>query len=103
MRPEVVVRANDALHELVVSIGHVAVVSPTIAVEARFDEFNLDLDVSWDGAMVDLSESAPTEESLRLKRGSILKLSGFLIRHHTDRVTTERRESRCRVLLHFDH
>ena len=87
MRPEVVVRANDALHELAASIGKTAAVSPAIAVEARFDEFNLDLDVSWDGEMVALSESAPTAESLKLTLDSILKLSGFLIRHYTDRVT----------------
>ena len=102
MRPEVVVRANDALHELAVSVAR-ANVSREIAVEARFDEFNLDLDVTWEGEMVALSESAPTVESLQLKPGSILKLSGFLIRRYTDRVTTEQRGSRCRVLLHFDH
>jgi xanthine permease XanP len=102
MRPEVVVRANEALHELAVGIGR-ANVSSVIAVEARFDEFNLDLDVTWEGEMVVLSESAPTVESLKLKLDSILKLSGFLIRHYTDRVTTEEREGRCRVVLHFDH
>ena len=102
MRPEVVVRANDALHELAVSVAR-ANVSREIAVEARFDEFNLDLDVTWEGEMIALSESAPTVESLQFKPGSILKLSGFLIRRYTDRVTTEQRGSRCRVLLHFDH
>lgn len=102
MRPEVVVRANEALHELAVSIRR-ANVSSVIAVEARFDEFNLDLDATWEGEMVVLSESAPTVESLKLKLDSILKLSGFLIRHYTDRVTTEEREGRCRVVLHFDH
>ncbi|HTS03575.1 MAG TPA: solute carrier family 23 protein [Thermoanaerobaculia bacterium] len=102
MRPEVVVRANEGLHELVVSIGR-ANVDPAIAVEARFDEFNLDLDVTWKGDMVALSDSAPTAESLRLKPESFLKLSGFLIRHYTDRVTTEQRGGRCRAVLHFDH
>lgn len=102
MRPEVVVRANEALHELAVSIRR-ANVSSVIAVEARFDEFNLDLDATWEGEMVVLSESAPTVESLKLKLDSILKLSGFLIRHYTDRVTSEEREGRCRVVLHFDH
>ncbi len=102
MRPEVVVRANEALHELAVSIGRVNATS-VIAVEARFDEFNLDLDVTWEGEMVALSESAPSVESLKLKLDAILKLSGFLIRHYTDRVTTEQRGDRCRVLLHLDH
>jgi len=103
MRPEVVVRANDALHELAASIGKTAAAPPAIAVEARFDEFNLDLDVSWDGEMVALSDAAPTAESLKLSLAAILKLSGFLIRHYTDRVSTEQRDNHCRVVLHFDH
>ncbi|HUM03320.1 MAG TPA: solute carrier family 23 protein, partial [Thermoanaerobaculia bacterium] len=103
MRPEVVVRANDALHELVASIGKTAASSPEIAVEARFDEFNLDLDVSWEGEMVGFSDSAPSAESMKLKPEAILKLSGFLIGHYTDRVTREQRDDRCHVVLHFDH
>ncbi len=103
MRPEVAVRAHDALHELVVSISRTADEPPAVAVEARFDEFNLDLDVSWDGEMVALSPAAPSVESLNLRLESILKLSGFLIRHYTDRITSEQRGTRCRVLLHFDH
>ncbi len=103
MRPDVAHRAKDALHELVASIGRGAVSSPAIAVEARFDEFNLDLDVAWNGEMGEFSESAPTVESLKFKPESIRKLSGFLVRHYTDRVTTQRRDGHCRVLLHFDH
>ena len=103
MRPEVVARANDALHELAASIGKTAAVPPAIAVEARFDEFNLDLDVSWDGEMVVLADAAPTADSLKLSLAAILKLSGFLIRHYTDRVSTEQRDNHCRVVLHFDH
>jgi xanthine permease XanP len=102
MRPEVIVRANDALHELAASVGRMNG-SPAITVEARFDEFNLDLDATWEGEMVALSESAPTAESLELKLDSILKLSGFLIRHYTDRVRTEQHGGLCRVVLHFDH
>jgi len=53
--------------------------------------------------MVALSDAAPTAESLKLSLAAILKLSGFLIRHYTDRVSTEQRDNHCRVVLHFDH
>ena len=104
MRPEVVGRANEALARARrESREGRAVASPDIVVEARFDEFNLDLDVSWDGDLVEVSDVLPSVESLRMKRDAFLRLSGFLIRHYSDRVTAERRGDRCRVLLHFEH
>ncbi len=103
MRPEVFGRANDALHELAAHLGRDVVTSTDIAVEARYDEFNLDLDVTWDGKPVDLSEEPPSVDSLTTKQEAFRKLSGFLIRHYSDRVTTERHGGHCRVLLHFDH
>jgi len=71
--------------------------------EVSFDEFNLDVDIRYDGRPVEFPTSRPTEAALLDDETTVAGLAGYLIRQYADRIKTENENGRCRVHLHFDH
>jgi NCS2 family nucleobase:cation symporter-2 len=102
-RREVVMRATAALNEFVESAAGLGLVNGKIQAEVSFDEFNLDLDIRYDGQLMEFPSRRPTEDALLVDEKAIIGLSGFLIRQYADRVRSEVVNGRCRVQLHFDH
>jgi len=102
-RREVIMRATAALNEFVESAAGLGLVNGKIQAEVSFDEFNLDLDIHYDGQLMEFPSWRPTEDALLVDEKAIIGLSGFLIRQYADRVWSEVVNGRCRVQLHFDH
>ena len=102
-RREVIMRATAALNEFVESAAGLRLVNGKIQAEVSFDEFNLDIDIRYDGQLMEFPSSRPTEDALLVDEKAIAGLSGFLIRQYADRVRSEVVNGRCRVQLHFDH
>ena len=102
-RREVIMRATAALNEFVESAAGLGLVNGKIQAEVSFDEFNLDLDIRYDGQLMEFPSRRPTEDALLADEKAIIGLSGFLIRQYADRVRSEVVNGRCRVQLHFDH
>jgi hypothetical protein len=76
--------------------------SPAATVEVAFDEFNLEMDIDYDGPPLSLPDTLPSLEALA-EEGGVAVLSGYLIRQCADRVRVTRRDSQCHVHLHFEH
>jgi xanthine permease XanP len=72
-------------------------------IEASFDEFNLDLRVSYDGAPLELPDQRPTNDEIMASEDSQRKLAGFMLRRYADRVQATQRDGRSTILFHFDH
>ena len=68
-----------------------------------FDEFNLDVDIRYDGDTMEFPSGRPTEDVLFAGRAGVASLSGFFIRQYADSVKTETVNGQSRVHLHFDH
>jgi NCS2 family nucleobase:cation symporter-2 len=85
-RREVIMRATAALNEFVESAAGLGLVNGKIQAEVSFDEFNLDLDIRYDGQLMEFPSRRPTEEALLADDKAIANLSGFLIRQYADRV-----------------
>jgi NCS2 family nucleobase:cation symporter-2 len=102
-RPDVIMRATAALNEFSESAASLDLVKGKAQVEVSFDEFNLDLDIRYDGEAMEFSSRRPTEDALLADEKAVANLSGFLIRQYADRVSSEVVNGRCRVQLHFDH
>ena len=96
-------RATAALNEFVESAAGLGLVNGKIQAEVSFDEFNLDLDIRYDGQLMEFPSRRPTEDALLADEKAIIGLSGFLIRQYADRVRSEVVNGRCRVQFHFDH
>jgi NCS2 family nucleobase:cation symporter-2 len=102
MQKEVVSRATDALYEFMTNANGLQLRSPVVA-QICFDEFNLEIDLDYDGLPMNLPVAPPPADVLRNGEGAVALLSGYIIRQYADRVSVTRRNDHCRVHLHFDH
>ena len=74
-----------------------------IDIAASFDEFNLDLRVSYSGPPIELPMRRPTNEEIMESEEGQRRLAGFMLRRFADRVSATHRNGRSTVLFHFDH
>lgn len=74
-----------------------------VDVAASFDEFNLDLRVSYVGPPIELPMRRPTNEEIMESEEGQRRLAGFMLRRFADRVSATHRNGRSTVLFHFDH
>jgi NCS2 family nucleobase:cation symporter-2 len=102
MRQEVVQRAAAALHEFMVHAPGLGVTAP-VKVEARFDEFNFDLEVDYEGVPFAMPEHPPSWEAVGELEEIVGVVSAYLVRQFADRVVVNSSKGRCQVLLHFEH
>ena len=102
-RREVIMRATAALNEFVESAAALDLVKKKAQAEVSFDEFNLDVDIRYDGELLELPTRRPAEDALLADEKAVASLSGFLIRQYADRVKAETANGRCRIQMHFDH
>jgi NCS2 family nucleobase:cation symporter-2 len=103
VRREVVYRATAALNEVLESVAALKLAKRTVKTDVSFDEFNLDVNMYYEGTPLELSPSHLTETDLLSDETALAKLSGLLIRQYADRVKSELKDGLCHVQLHFDH
>jgi NCS2 family nucleobase:cation symporter-2 len=72
-------------------------------VNASFDEFNLDVRVSYHGAAMQFPEKRPPDDLIRESDEGARLLAGFMLRRNADRVRSETKDGWSSVLFHFDH
>jgi NCS2 family nucleobase:cation symporter-2 len=73
-----------------------------IDIEASFDEFNLDVRVSYRGYVLEFPDRRPSNDQI-LEEGGDRLLAGFMLRRNADRVRADSKDGRESVLFHFDH
>jgi xanthine permease XanP len=83
-------------------IDHCNVQGP-VAVEASFDEFNLDVRVTYQGDDFQLSDRRPTDEQIRDSDDGLRLLAGYLVQQNADRVRASRKGDRAQVEFHYQH
>lgn len=78
-------------------------VEGAVNIEASFDEFNLDIRISYAGEEFTLSGSRPTEEEILASDDGLRLLAGYLVQRNADHVHTSRRGDRAILEFHFQH
>jgi xanthine permease XanP len=78
-------------------------VQSDITVDASFDEFNLDVRVSYDGEAVQFPEERPSDEYIRENEDGVRLLAGYMLRGNADRLLSESKAGKAAVFFHFDH
>jgi xanthine permease XanP len=99
----VILRATAALNEFVESAATLGLVKGEAQAEVSFDEFNLDIDMRYDGEPMEFPIERPTSADLLGDERAVAKLAGFLIRNYVDWVKSDRINGRCRVQFHLEH
>jgi xanthine permease XanP len=96
-------RAQAAVSELLESVITLKLSEGDIDISARFDEYNLDLEVTYFGRPFPNAREYPTPEQLLEDEDSVLHMSGLLIRQHADKVSFTVQQDTHHISLHFDH
>jgi NCS2 family nucleobase:cation symporter-2 len=102
-RRDVIERASFNLVQSIETIVGACVPASPLEVAASFDEFSLDLRVSYDGAPLELPERRPTNEEIMASDEGERRLAGYLLRRYADRVAATQSSGRTTILFHFDH
>jgi xanthine permease XanP len=102
-RREVIERAKfNLLQSLEVIIDGCSPQGP-VRIAATFDEFDLDLGVSYIGPALELPVSRPSNEQIMASEEGQRRLAGYMLRRFADRVEVTQKGTRSEIHFHFDH
>ncbi|MDD5475814.1 MAG: solute carrier family 23 protein [Syntrophales bacterium] len=101
--PDVISRAASSVNEVLESITSASISRGPLKVDLSFDEFNVEVEITYKGEPLVFPETRPSDEELLESPENLARLSGFIIRMNTDRVEWDLKDGLCRVRLHYDH
>jgi NCS2 family nucleobase:cation symporter-2 len=102
-RRDVIDRASFNLSQSIEVIVESCDPRGPLEIEAAFDEFNLDLRVSYMGPPLELPQKRPSNDEIMESEEGQRRLGGYMLRRHADRVQATHRAGRSTILFHFDH
>jgi xanthine permease XanP len=102
-RPDVAQRAIFGVLQLVDAIADTCWDEGTLLITARFDEFNLDVSVSYTGKQLEFPTRRPAIDQIRDEEEGARLLAGYLLRQNADRIRSENKDGHAVVHFHFDH
>ncbi|MFH1488286.1 MAG: solute carrier family 23 protein [Pseudomonadota bacterium] len=102
-RPEVIARATGILTEFFEACAMARLSKSDIRMETAFDEFNLDLVITYDGRPLDFSAQKPSAEEILADDASLARLSAYIISRTADRVSCEEKKGKTILRVHLDH
>jgi len=102
-RRDVIGRAEFSLLQSVDTLASGAEATSPLELQASFDEFSLDIRVSYDGPPLELPEKRPSNEEIMASDDGERRLAGYMLRGLADRVAASYKDGRSTVLFHFDH
>jgi NCS2 family nucleobase:cation symporter-2 len=102
-RRDVIDRARFNLVQSIDTLAASGVASGPFELSASFDEFRLDVSVSYNGMPLEFPEQRPSAEEILNSEGGERRLAGFMLRRFADRVSVTHKDGRSRILFHFDH
>jgi NCS2 family nucleobase:cation symporter-2 len=102
-RPEIIARATRIIAELFEACVLARLAAGDIIANVKFDEFNLDIVLSYDGPALDLSTETPRIEEILDDEMALPRLSAEIIRRTADRMKCEEKQGRTILRIHLDH
>jgi len=102
-RPDVIRRAMFGTSQAVEALIENCEVSGNIRVDASFDEFNLEVYVSWRGHPLELPDQRPSNKEIMESEEGPRRLAGYMLRRNADRALSTNRANECVLHFHFDH
>jgi NCS2 family nucleobase:cation symporter-2 len=102
-RQDVTNRASFGVVQLVDAIAESYWKEDIMSVHVSFDEFRMDISVTYSGDQIEFPEARPSVEQIRDSADGARLLAGFLLRRNADRVESVTRAGQCTVQFHYDH
>lgn len=102
-RPDVVTRAIFGVGQLVEAALEHGNPPGSLDLQASFDEFKLDVRLSYEGSAIEFPERRPSIAEIQDSDDGARRLAGFMLRRNADRVRAEQQGPRAVIWFHFDH
>jgi NCS2 family nucleobase:cation symporter-2 len=102
-RRDVIDRAKFNLAQSIEIITENCEPHSPLEITTSFDEFRVDIGVSYVGPPLELPDKRPSNEEIMETEEGHRRLAGFLLRRQADRVAATHKAGRSTVLFHFDH
>jgi xanthine permease XanP len=102
-RADVIDRAASSLTEMLEALLCSGLAKGGATTEVSFDEFNLDIRISYTGDRMVFPDAAPPPEGMLEDRSCLHQMAGYLTMAWADRVQSVEQDGLCRIDLHFDH
>jgi NCS2 family nucleobase:cation symporter-2 len=102
-RRDVMVRVAFGINQAIETIREHCDPQGPIAIEAHFDEFNLDVKITYRGAPLELPDERPSDRDIMETESGYLRLAGFMLRRNADRVRTSAKDGASVLEFHFEH
>jgi NCS2 family nucleobase:cation symporter-2 len=102
-RPDIIRRATFAAIQLVEAVAENCEQRGPMTVTASFDDFNLDVRLDYEGALLEFPDRRPSDREIREADDGVRRLAGFMLRRNADRVRSEVANRKSAVHFHFDH
>ncbi len=100
---DVVLKAEWAAQELAGTVAYYCHPRGPMELSVSFDEFNLNLDLQYAGAMLPMTSEGPRVHEIAETDDGARRLAAYLLRRSAARMTTRERDGRCVIRLSFDH
>ncbi len=102
-RPDIIRRVIFGVTQLAEAVIENCNPTGPLAIDATFDEYNLEVHVSYEGDLLELPDARPTEREVREEDDGARRLAGYMLRRNADRAQSVRRDDRAVIHFHFDH
>ncbi len=102
-RPDVIRNAAGAMNETMETIISNNLSSSNVVMLVGFDEFNLDVDISYPGKPIEFPDRKPSRQEMIEDDDATARLSGYMIRKYVDGLKTEQKGVQTNVKFHFIH
>ena len=102
-RSDVVSRTTSAVAQCIETLTEFQLVQGNISIDASFEEFNLNVDIEYEGVLPVLSTTRPTAEEMLNDEDAFARLSGYLVKCYADKVDFSTKNGRCSLHLNFEH
>jgi NCS2 family nucleobase:cation symporter-2 len=102
-RPDVMVRVAFGINQAIETIREHCEPQGPVVVEAHFDEFNLDVKITYRGAPLELPDQRPSEREIMDTDDGLRRLAGFMLRRNADRIRTSEKDGASVLEFHFEH
>ncbi len=102
-RRDVMERVSFGVSQAIETIREFCDPRGPVRIDARFDEFNIDVFIIYQGDLIELSDRRPTDKEIIESEVGLRRLAGFMLRRNADRVATSRKGDESTVHFHFEH
>ena len=102
-RQDVTNRATFGVIQLIDAIAETCWQTGKMVVRASFDEYKVEIAVTYPGERLELPEERPSAEQIRDSEDGARLLAGYVLRRNADRVRSGIKDGKCTVHFHYDH